>query len=467
MRIVRVPMALTFAAFLASAWAGVACGGQKPPARPERKPSAVEWDGSRLFEAPNGPKSLSGSVLRSPKDDDTTTSASSAISERCWLLALGRPYLLPAFDEDVLAWVRDGSPFGGSWKPQDRGAVSACSNAFGYGWRLPTLTEAQSAFEMRTLSKLSPTSVLVQDDGSQISTVRFEPKSSSGCRPIDPGCEVHVEFETHRDRWGQLYCVGPASALPAAEPSDGEIRQCVRRVSSEVARLDRSERERFIPEDELDSIFAMRRACTTQKASEFDAVAARLRDAADGVPLHRRVADLQRALAQANAGLATAQSATNAGEGKYDSTDCAVFRDRYEKICASESCLAAQVRYATRCVGADPTEKMERVTQVLAARVAELGEPVRRLGFLSEVGVNAQRCAKDPAIARRFADVFGEPPAARAPEPPCVCPIEALDCGISLLLDPDQCPASPPSARTPGACGCAKNDLSCSMKCAE
>jgi hypothetical protein len=157
----------------------------------------------------------------------------------------------------------------------------------------------------------------------------------------------------------------------------------------------------------------------------------------------------------------------NASVGEYDSPDCAVFRDRYEKICASESCLAAQVRYATRCGGTDPTEKVERLAQVLAARVAELREPVRRLGFLSEVGAKAGRCAKDPAIARRFADGFGEPPAARAPEPPCVCPIEALDCGISLLLDPDQCPVSQPSARTPDACGCAKNDLSCSMKCAE
>jgi hypothetical protein len=395
-----------------------------------------------LFETANGPMALAGPVLRSPKLVNTTTLTSSAVSERCWLIALGVPYLEPPFDETERGVVREGGPLAVAWEPADRGVAGACTDAFGYGFRLPTLAEAQAAFEMRTLSTRSRTSVLVRDDERGLMTVSFRPRSLQGCRATDPGCDWHVEFETQRERSGLLYCVGPASRLPTVEPSDVEIRQCVRRASSEVRRLDRSKLGKMIPDAELELVFAMRRACRTQVVADFDAVAERLRQSAGGVPLHRRVADRRRALAQASNGHAEALAATSASADAM-SIDCSAPRDLYRKICMTESCLAAQALYAVRSLGRDPTEKIERLAAELARRTIELGEEELRLRTQTEVAKKVARCAKDPVIARRFVDVLGERPPARPPEPPCVCPIDDLDCGIARLLEPDTCPSSP------------------------
>jgi hypothetical protein len=415
-----------------------ACGGSQAPASPKRK-QLVEWDGSRAFETANGQAALSGIVLRSSRSDEPTSIPSSSISERCWFLALGIPYLRPPFgDETVLGFVRAGGPFPASWKPEDRGAAKACADAFGDGFRLPTLTEAQYAFEMRVLTTLTSKSVLVRDDERGILTVVFEPKSVQGCRVYQPGCVAHVEFETLPDRWGQLHCVGPVSRLPAAEPSDAEIQQCVRRANAEVPRLDESKLERVVPEGELDLVLSMRRACRTQKGGDFDAILGRLRESAGDVPLNERLFETQRAHALATTGHKVASDATSPGEGVLATSDCALMRELYEKNCADESCLAAQARYATRCLGSDPSERLTRLAEELGARSRSLGESARRLELHGKVGENAARCAKDPAIARRFAWLLGVRPVAST-EPPCSCPIDDIECGIRILLDPDSC----------------------------
>jgi hypothetical protein len=444
----------------------LACGGGRAPTSPQKKPAAVDWDGSRSFETANGPMVLAGPVLRSPKRVDTTAITSSAISERCWAIALGIPHLKSPFDETVRGFVRAGSPFDLGWEPRDGGAIGACTDAFGYGFRLPTLAEAQAAFEMRTLTTRAGTSVLVRDDERGIMTVSFEPKSQKGCRTIDPGCDWHVEFETNREKSGLLYCVGAVSRLPAPEPPDHEIRQCVRRASAEVARLDRSRLGQVVPEAELDLVFAMRRACRSQKAADFDALGERLRRSSGNVPLNRRLGELRRALADATNGHATAVAATDHAGGAVP-MDCAEPRERYRKICAAESCLAGQVRYATHCLGSDQTAKVERLATDLELRIAELGEAEVHLRTETEVATKLVRCAQNPSASRRFVELLGEPPAALPPSPPCLCPIEELDCGISLLLDPGECPMASPSKRTRGTCGCAAHDLSCAMKCSE
>lgn len=451
-----------FAVGLGMVCALAACGGGPAPASPKRKPQAVDWDGSRAFETANGQAALSGIVLQSSGPDNPTSVPSPAISERCWFIALGIPYLRPPFgDETVIGFVRNGGPFPASWKPRDRGAAKACVDAFGDGFRLPTLAEAQSAFEMGVLSTLTPKSVLVRDDERGILTVVFEPKSAQGCRVSDLGCVAHVEFETHLDRWGQLHCVGPVSRLPASEPSDAEIRQCVRRANAEVPLLSESKLGRVVPEGELDLVLAMRRACRTQKGADFDAIAGRLRESAGDMPLNERLFETERALAHATTGQKVASDATSLGEGVLATSDCALMRS---KNCAAESCLAAQARYATRCLGSDPSERLARLAQELRARSLALGDSALQLRTRRDVGESAARCAKDPVIKQRFAWLLGERPVAPS-EPACVCPIDDLECGIRILLDRTSCPSSPPKASAPDACGCAENDLACKMKC--
>jgi hypothetical protein len=187
----------------------------------------------------------------------------------------------------------------------------------------------------------------------------------------------------------------------------------------------------------------MRRACKNQKPAEFDTVADRLRDSADGVPLHQRAAELEQALAHATAGHLSAQNATSEGEGGVDAAYCAELSDGHGKTCNIQSCLRAQARYAARCLGSDPTERIQRLEQQLAVRVADLSKEVPGVRTRIEVGAKAAGCAKDPAVSRRFIGLLGERPPASAPAPECFCPIDDLDCGISLLLDPDVCPSSP------------------------
>jgi hypothetical protein len=224
----------------------LSCAPRQPaqPATPPRDPAAERWDGALLFSSREIELVWVGPVLRGFLPE-SSGGVRGAVSERCRLLAGGIPYQGGPMNRYLRGFALATGWFAGRWSLDDSGHATACTDAFGATFSLPTAEQARGVIEH-----------LVPPQQSTITWGRDEADRMVILRLVREAGRSRVERVQRAS--APIYCVAAASQLPALEPSDEETRSCARRARAEAELIDPEIIEHFLDEVEIEKTLTER-----------------------------------------------------------------------------------------------------------------------------------------------------------------------------------------------------------------
>jgi hypothetical protein len=366
-------MQRTIAAALALTTTIGACGGQQPTSAPPAATShaSVSFsDQSSVHSVGGEPFAFVGPVLRGI-DTVGRRERASVISLHCLRIAQGIPYLRSA--EPIRLNPHEIEDFFvGSWTPSEATDRDRCADALGGGWRLPTIRQARAVLTPRD-APWTWLSILVRHETGRIDVLRRE---TDRCMPLDPHCEPYVRLTQGTAAQADLYCVGPASKVPRADPSDAEIAHCVRAVSRTVRQTEEQVPREVVDEGLLSFIFAVRHACASGAKSEFDVIVKRVREEVGPATVAEKLQQSDEALGRLHSHAARVSEALYAVQGGSPLADCVRFPDVYRGKCNGAAghgdCLGWQAQYAAHCLNHDAVGTLTALANSLASSLAEL-----------------------------------------------------------------------------------------------
>lgn len=219
---------------------------QASPPTPPREPIAERWDGSLLFSSRERELVWVGPVLRGFLPE-SSGGVRAAVSERCRLLAVGIPYKRAPIEREMRDFVRATGWTAATWALDDAGHATACSDALGATFSLPTADQARAVLEYLVPPQQSRV-IWIRDKAGRIVTLRLA-RGAEGAR-----------LERVQSTSAPMYCVAAASRLPPLEPGDEEIRSCARRARAEAELIDPEMIGHFLDDQEVEQALARRAA---------------------------------------------------------------------------------------------------------------------------------------------------------------------------------------------------------------
>jgi hypothetical protein len=469
----------------------------KPSKTPESRGTGASigerWDGTReVFDDRGDRLFIAGPLWRVARATNDMQGADDWVTERCWRIAHGVPFLHESMPEVTFGFDRLHS----FWKTQTLAQRDLCREAYGDGWGLPTREELLHLAERGTLPggpwfSRAPSRALV--------AVEFQP---GPVLPSIPPQKIpdRICLEPRPEAAGVL-CTSNAESS-ALQPSDAEIRKCVIRLDA-LADPD-LDATSALPAAYIDLVLDVHHACQKRGVAEWSRVVGVLERRAAGLKTPQR--DVLIEHRDLSARVAQLERAARVASSKLGDS-CDVLRANFGRECQSSdtprasSCLAIQVAHAVQCRdGAALEARLEAALARTRARTAALRTTASGRPLLRVLVQQGRRCLPVSAppppahqsfqqLARRL-ERLGE--ALRGPRGPdsaigeadaaewsdlraCDCPLEDVDCGIAAIEDPDRCkrekppPKLTPSSPTPVVpsrpCKCAPGDLQCQMRC--